>query len=95
MKQTVFIITIILCTILIIGGIMVLTIYDSRTANAKLAINEYREFKSISDDVTSDDLKEIKNLIRETDLIAWRLNQHRLELERIYDEAQKSNLLLK
>ncbi|MHB8278714.1 MAG: hypothetical protein ACYDIA_13820 [Candidatus Humimicrobiaceae bacterium] len=77
-----FMIIIIICSLLIIAGVMWLTIYDTRTAKEAIAVKEHRELKSIPDDINE---ARIKELIREADLSAFKLEQHRLELEKMLE----------
>jgi len=82
MSTNKFMVIIIILSLLILALILWLTYYDIQTANKAIAIKEYNEIKSIPDEI---DTEQIRQLIKETDLIAWKLEQHRLELEKILE----------
>lgn len=78
MTVTKFMIIIIICSLVIIAGVLWLTECDIKTTKEAIAINEHKELKFIPDGV---DETRIKELVREANLSAFRLEQHRLELE--------------
>lgn len=85
MKNKFYIIgTIIICILVI--GVIICQYYDSNTIRTELTKQDYREIKSIPETISDEELQDIKELIKEADIVAFRLEQHRQELEKLLEE---------
>ena len=85
MKNKFYTIGIIIICMLVIG-VIISQCYDSNTIRIGLTKQAYREIKSIPETISDEELQDIEELIKEADIICFRLEQHRLELEKILEE---------
>jgi hypothetical protein len=85
MKNKFYTIGIIIICILVIG-VIISQCYDSNTIRTGLTKQAYREIHQIPDTLSDQELEDIEELIKEADIICFRLEQHRLELEKILEE---------
>lgn len=85
MKGKIKIIALLIVLILVIG-VIVFQYIDSRAIRTSITESEYREIHSIPDNLSDQEIKEIQNLLKESDIMLFRLEQHRLELEKLVEK---------
>lgn len=85
MSTTKFMLIIIVCSLLIIAGVVWLTYVDINKAKEDIAVKE-RESETLID---KKDEENIRSLIKEADLSQWKLENHRLELEQLLRNKEK------
>ena len=72
--------------IILVIGVFYFQYHDSKVIRTQLDIKEARDMQGISPNVSDQGIEDMKELMKEADIICFRLNQRMDEWDKIMDE---------
>jgi cell division septal protein FtsQ len=78
--------TAIIIVLILVIGVIVCQYIDSNAAMVSITEVEYRDIQGIPETMSDEEVQEVRDLLKETDIMIFRLEQHRQELEKLIEK---------